>query len=346
MRRPILTAAAPACLLLGLTPVSAGADVAPPGSATAAAARVSDLVQISGSAANADQTKSEAKADVITIAGTTVPGTGGSQAEEGESAGALIDTGPGQAPQVRVAPWKAKSSGAKGEKRSSSAEAALARVDVPARTNPDTGDSQEAAASDEISVGVLTSEANAEHTPTQSTGTSTSDAADIQIGDTLHLVLLHSEVTSSAKGNSYLASVNGTKIGTQEQLNELCSLEVSGVAALSCLTASGGTADGITSGSAEVLGVQTTLGLNPASAFATTGTMATGSMPSILESVASAVPVTEAPRAAAAEPVAAEPALPRTGVAAASLAASGLSGLLMGLVLRLLGRRRAGATAA
>jgi len=342
MRRPILTAAAPACLLLGLTPVSAGADIAPPGSATATAAQVSGLVQVSRSEAAADRAKSEAKAEVLNIGGTSVPHTGGSQSGEGQSGGSLIDTGPGQAPQVRVAPWKAKSSGSEGEKRSSSAEAALARVNVPARTTPDSGGgNQEAAASDEIRIGVLTSNAKAEHSPTQSTGTSTSDAADIQIGDSLHLVLLHSEVTSTAKGNSYLVGLNGTKIGTQEQLAELCSLDVSGVAALSCLTASGGSANGITSGSAEVLGVQTTIGLDPASAFATTGTMATGT-PSILQSVAAPAPVIEAPRAAAAEPTAA---LPRTGVAAASLAASGLAGVLMGLFLRMFGRRRTGAAA-
>jgi hypothetical protein len=35
-----------------------------------------------------------------------------------------------------------------------------------------------------------------------------------------------------------------------------------------------------------------------------------------------------------------ETALPRTGVAVASLAASAVAGLLMGLILRLLGRRR------
>lgn len=341
MRRPMLTAAAPACLLLGLTPVSAAADVAPPGSATAAAARVSDRVQISGSAASADQTKSEARADVISVGGTTVPRTGGSQSDEGESGGALVDTGPGSAPQVRVAPWKTKSSGAGEDKRSSSAEAALARVDVPARTTPQAG--QNTAAADEIRIGVLTSKADAEHTSTQSAGTSTSDAVDIQVGDSLRLVLLHSEVTSSAKGNSYLMGLNGSKIGTQEQLAELCSLDVSGVAALSCLTASGGTANGVTTGRAEVLGVETTLGLNPASAFATTGTLASGSVPSILESVATTVGPVEAPRAATAEgPVAA---LPRTGVAAASLAASGVAGLLMGAVLRLLGRRRSEAAA-
>jgi hypothetical protein len=330
MRRPILTAAAPACLLLGLTPVSVAADVAPPGNATATAARVGDLVQVSRSAATADQTKSDAQATVISVGGQPVPHTGGSQSGEGETGGALIDTGSAQAPRVRVAPWKAKATGSKDSpKRTSSAEAALARVDVP----------------DTVSVGVLTSDAATEHTAGKSTGTSTSDAADITVGNTLRLVLLHSEVDSAAKGTSYLASVNGTKIGTQEQLTELCSLDLSGVAAVSCLTASGGTANGITSGSAEVLGVQTALGLNPATAFTTTGTTATGTTPpSILESVAAAVPAPEAPRAAAAAP-SAPGELPRTGVAAASLAASAMAGLLMGVVLRLLGRRRTSSAA-
>jgi LPXTG-motif cell wall-anchored protein len=331
MRRPILTAAAPACLLLGLTPLSASADVAPPGSASAAAARVSDLVQISGTEAKADEKNSEAKASVITIAGQPVPpgtasggGVGGAESGEGENKGALIDTVDKSPVRVQVAPWEARATqkDAKG-KRSSSASAALATVEVP----------------DHAKVKLLTSDASAEHTDTKSTGSSTSDAADISVGPALHLVLLHSEVDSDAKGTSYLVGLNGSKIGTQEQLNELCSLDVAGVAALSCLKAAGGTANGITTGSAEVLGVSTTLGLSPASAFATTGTLASGTAPSILESVASAVPATEAPRAAAA-PAAPAAELPRTGAAAASLAASGLAALLMGRVLRLFGRRR------
>ena len=329
MRRTILSAAAPACLLIGLTPVAATADIAPPGSATAAAAKVGDLVGISQSSANADQKKTDAQATAISVQGKAIPGASGSQSGEGENHGALIDTGPQQAPRARVAPWKAKASGAKGsEKRSSSASAALADVEIP----------------DTVKVGLLTSEAAAEHTPTQSTGTSTSNAAEITVGNSLRLVLLHSEVQSNAKGNSYLVSLNGTKIGTQEELNELCTLDVSGVAALSCLTASGGTANGITTGAAEVLGVETALGLNPASAFSTTGTMASGTVaPAILEKVAAAVPAAETPRAAAVTPTAAE--LPRTGVAAASLAASGLAGMMMGLILRLFGRRRSGVAA-
>ncbi len=327
MRRHVLSATAPACLLLGLTPVAAGAAVAPPGNATAAAAQVSDLVGISSTGASADDGKSDAKATPVSVGGDPAAGTGGSQAGEGESGGALIDTGPGQAPRVKVAPWKASAKGSKDSTgRSSRASAAAAEVEIP----------------DTFKVGVLTSDSAAEHSAERSHGTSASNAADISSG-TSRLVLLHSEVDSNAKGHSYLVGVGGAEIGTEEQLGEICALDAAGVAALSCLTASGGVANGITTGSAEVLGVETALGLNPVSAFATTATAATGSItppPSILEQVAAPILAAEVPRAVAPAPAAE---LPRTGTEAAPLAASGLTGLAGGLALRRLARRRKGA---
>jgi hypothetical protein len=351
MRRPILTAAAPACLLLGLTPVSAVADVAPAGNANAAAARVSDVAGISNSRATANDSSANAKAAVISLGDKPALGTGGAQNTEGESGGALIDTGKTLPVQARVAPWKASAKGAKGSaRRSSRASAALAEVEVP----------------DTAKVGLLTSDAaaehtnakshgksssnaadislggnSAEHTNAKSHGKSSSNAADILLGGTTRLVLLHSEVDETAKGHAYLVGVNGTEIGTDEQFKN-CALDASGVLSLSCLTASGGVANGVTSGQAEVLGVETVLGLNPVGAFTSAGTMAIGT--SILESVGAAVPVAEAPRAAAAPappPAGSSVSLPRTGVAAASLAASALAALLTGLVLRLFGRRRA-----
>ena len=155
----------------------------------------------------------------------------------------------------------------------------------------------------------------------------------------MHLVLLHSEVESSGKGNSYLVGLNGTKIGTQEQLGQLCALDLSGVAALSCLTASGGTANGITTGAAEVLGVQSTLPLNPASAFATTGTAGDGDAPAVDPRVGggSRPGRRGAPGRGRGSDAAA---LPRTGAAAGLAGGVGLAGLLMGSVLRVLGRRR------
>jgi hypothetical protein len=336
MRRKILSAAAPACLLVGVTPLSASADVitpgtpAPPASASATAARVSDQIAVSDTSAKADESKGDASAAVISIGGKPALGTGGSESGEGESQGSLVDTVDKSPVRVQVAPWKSRAAGQKDtteDKRVSSASAALARVEVP----------------DQAEIKVLTSDSNAEHTSMKSTGQSTSDAATITIGS-LRLVLLHSEVNSDAKGTSYLVGLNGTTIGTQEQLGQLCALDVSGVAAISCLTAAGGTANGITSGSAEVLGVESVLPFNPASAFSTTGTTGAGTAPSILESVASSVPF-EAPRAAATAPLGA-PApveaagLPRTGAAVGGLAASGLFGLLAGLAMRLFGRKR------
>ncbi len=336
MRRTILTAAAPACLLVGFTPIAATADVAgtpaPPASATATAAQLSDQVSISKSEAKADESSSDASASVISVGGKPVPAetpsggssSGGTESGEGENKGALIDTVDKSPVRVQVAPWKARATGQKNSKeskRTSSASAALATVEVP----------------DHAKISLLTSDANAEHTSMQSTGKSTSDAADISIGD-MRFVLLHSEVNSSAKGDTYLVGLNGQKIGTREQLGELCALDVSGVAAVSCLTATGGTSNGIASGEAEVLGVQSPLPFNPASAFATAGTAGSGT-PSILQSVAAAVPITEAPRAAAAAP-APSAQLPRTGAAVGGLAASGLIGLLAGFAMRLLGRPR------
>ena len=166
-------------------------------------------------------------------------------------------------------------------------------------------------------VGVLTSDSQAEHSPEQSTATGTSDALNMGLGDTTRLVLLHSEVSSTGKGHSYLVGLNGTEIGTDDQLGKSCALDASGVASLSCLTASGGTANGLTRGAAEVLGVQTALGLNPVAAFSTAASSGTGSTPppSILPVVANPVAAAETARTVTPAPASAPAALPRTGVA-------------------------------
>ena len=65
MRRTILSAAAPACLLVAMTPVAASADVAPASEATATAARLSDQVAISQTHTRADDTKGDAQAAVF-----------------------------------------------------------------------------------------------------------------------------------------------------------------------------------------------------------------------------------------------------------------------------------------
>ena len=329
MRRHVLSAAAPACLLLGLTPIAAQADVAPAGTATAAAARVSTLVGISNTAASADKNKASADAAVISIGGKPVFGTGGSQATEGDVQGAILDTGDHGSARLQVAPWHTAVSGSKtSAHRHSKAQAALARAEVPGA----------------VKAGVLTSEAEADHTSTQSTATGVSDAADLSLGDAIRVVLLHSEVGSTAKGHSYLVGINGTEIGTDQQFGKICALDAS-VASLSCLTASGGPgANGVTSGAAEVAGANTALGINPVSAFRTAASAGPGTTPpSILPAVtAPVVSPAETARtvAPAPAPAPARATLPRTGVALASAAAAALAARLSGLMLRLFGRRR------
>mgnify|MGYP003580912249 CR=1 FL=1 len=59
MRRPLLSAAAPACLLLGLTPVTATAAEAPAGNATATALQITDQIAVSKTGAKAGNENSE-----------------------------------------------------------------------------------------------------------------------------------------------------------------------------------------------------------------------------------------------------------------------------------------------
>lgn len=327
MRRSFLSATAPACLLLGLTPVAASAGTAPSGNATGTAAQVSSLAGISSTGASAGSDKAESRAAVVSLNGQPALGTGGSQPNEGQSGGALVDTGTSAPAQVQVAPWQASSKGTAGSaKRSSSAAASAAKAEAPGLAKAD----------------VLGSEANADHTTAQSRGSSTSEALDLTLGtDTARLVLLHSEVGSSGKGHSYLVGLNGTEIGTDDQLGKSCAVDAS-VASLVCLTASGDITNGITSGNAEVLGVKTALGLDSLAAFSTAADSGTGTaVPSILPAVAEAVlPAADTARAVTPAITTSDTALARTGVAAASLAASALAAILSGLVLRLIGRRR------
>src|SRR5688500_19378155 len=120
MRRPILSAAAPACLLLGLTPVTAMAADAPAGQATATALKAGSLVGISETGAKADPGQSEGRASVISVGGQPLLDTGGSQPTEGESAGALVDTGQAAPARAQVAPWKASATDRKSTRLNSS----------------------------------------------------------------------------------------------------------------------------------------------------------------------------------------------------------------------------------
>ena len=334
MRRYVLYAAVPACLLLGL-PAAARAAVAPPGSATATALSVGSVAGVSTTGAAADSNTAGARASVVEVGGAPVLGTGGSQASTGQSGGALLDTGDALPAQAQVAPWRAAASGSAADStRSSTASAAAARAEVP----------------EVAKLGVLQSQSSAEHRSGKSIGAGSSDALELSLADIAHLTLLHSDVRSEGGGHSYLVGLNGTEIGTDEQFGQLCAVKAADLVALSCLTASGGLAGGVIGGSAEVLGVSSPLAavLDPVTAFSTTATSGNGA-PAVLGATETSAAPAETARSAtpAAAPTRTADtagsvlgALPRTGMAMAALAAAALAALLSGAALRLLGRRR------
>jgi hypothetical protein len=296
------------------------------------AAQVGSLVDVSRTGASADSGTASAEASVIRIAEHPLFGLGGTQQGDGQSSGALLDTQASLPARVQVAPWAASASGSHTSTRHAQSSAAVARADVP----------------DIANAGVLTSDSEATHTDQKSSGTAITDGFQLGILNAIRLVLLHSEVSSEGGGNSYLVGLNGTEIGTNEQLgaSPLCALDASGLLSLSCLSASGGdsgTAGGVTNSAAQVAEVTPALAvlnvLDPVAAFTSAASSGTG------ETAAAAAP--EAPEAIqgaeaarttspAAAPAAgnAGSALPRTGAAIASLAAGAAWLLLIGLALR------------
>ena len=334
MRRHVLFVAAPACAVLTFAPVAAKADFtpAPPSSASGVAAQVGSIVDISKTDAAANQTSGEARASVLRIGGQPLLGLGGEQKGDGETGGALVDTGDALPARVELAPWRAAAA-TNGGTRTSKAAAAVAKARIE----------------NVLNLKVLSSESEAAHTDQKSTGTAISDAVDLELLDAVRIVLLHSEVRSEGQGQSYLIGLNDTKIGTGEQLGQICAVAVPTVAAVSCLTANGGSAGPVTNAAANVATVNPTLAaisaLNPVAAF--TAAASSGAGQAVADAPAAAVPTVTAsaeavraadtaPATAAAAPAAA---LPRTGAAVAGLAVSALTALVLGAGLRRFGRR-------
>jgi LPXTG-motif cell wall-anchored protein len=347
-RRSFLVTPA-ACAALVLIPAAAHADVvpAPPGQASGVALEVGSLLDISKTDASAGSGAPAAQASVIRLQGQPVLNLGGTQTGDGDTGGSLLDTGSSLPGRVQVAPWHAAADGSQGPTRHAKSSAAAARAGVP----------------DVVDAGVLTSSSEASYTDQASSGTALSDGADVVLLDALRLNLLHSEVNSGGRGHSYLVGLNGTEIGTDDQLgaSPLCSLTAPGLLTLSCLTASGGTAapgvGGATSGTANVVAldpvVDSLAALNPVAAFTTAassgGASATpiGAAPAPAPSVAGdetsrAVPPPAATTGTAGQSLARSTGrLPRTGANSLSLLASGMTALLGGLGLRRFRRRPA-----
>ena len=342
MRRHMLYAAIPACALLVFSPFSAKADVsvpAPPGRASAVAAQVGSLLDVSKTSAIADEKTPSADASVIRINGQTLLGLGGSQKGDGQQSGALLDTGASNPIRVEVAPWAAAVDGTAGPTRHSKAGAALARASV----------------ANVVKAAILHSESEASWTDTKSTGTAFSNGVELGLLNAINVVLLHSEVNTEGKGHSYLIGLNGTEIGTDSQLGKspLCALTLQSVLSLSCLTASGGNGTPAAPGApanaaAEVAKVDPAVEaislVDPVDVFTASGTSGTGAAPVVTLPAAPAPVISPAEEARAdanlAPAAAPAAALPRTGAAFAGLAVSGLVALLGGALLRLTSRRR------
>jgi hypothetical protein len=339
-RRHALLIAIPACVaVLWLSSAPAGADLipAPPSSASGVAAQVGSLVDISRTGATADSNTASSDASVIRITEHPLFGLGGTQQGDGQTGGALLDTQDSLPARVQVAPWAASASGTGTATRHARSSAAVARADVP----------------DVAQAGVLTSDSEATHTDAASSGTAVTEALRLGLLDAIDLVLLHSEVASNGQGHSYLVGLNGTEIGTDEQLgaSPLCALNAPGLLSLSCLTASGG--NGAAPGSAgdaaaqvaEITPALSALSLlDPVAAFTSAASSGTGSAAAAAPADATATQGAEASRAtapAASGDSARIGALPRTGVAIASLAVSAVTLLLFGLALRRLRLRPA-----
>jgi hypothetical protein len=343
MRRQALRIAVPACAAaLGMAPLAARADVvpAPPGHASGVAAQVGSLLDISKTDATADRGAPSAQASVLRLGGAPVLNLGGTQKGDGETGGSLLDTGASLPARLQVAPWRAAVDGTHASTHHARSSAAVARAELPKV----------------VSAGVLTSDSDASYTDEKSTGTAVTDGVQLGVLDAIRVVLLHSEVASEGKGHSYLIGLNGTEIGTNDQLgaSPLCALNAPSLLSLSCLTASGG--NGATGGAsnaaaqvAQVTPAVAGLGaLNPVAAFTAAAASGTGQAPAVTTPAPAPVLAAEASRAATA-PAAAEPSilaqalggLPRTGTGAATTAAGAFSMALLGFGLRRLGRRTA-----
>ena len=257
-------------------------------------------------------------------------GLGGSQQGDGQSGGSLLDTQSSLPARVQVAPWQASASGTGTSTRQANSSAAAARADVP----------------DIAQAGVLTSDSQATHTDQKSSGTAITEGFQLGILDAIRLVLLHSEVSSEGGGHSYLVGLNGTEIGTDDQLgaSPLCALDAPGLLSLSCLSASGGdsgAAGGVVDAASQVLEITPAIDIlsiiDPVAAFTSSATAGTGEPAAAVAPESNATQAAEASRATAPAAAAADTGtatLPRTGATIASVAAGAVMLLLLGLALR------------
>jgi hypothetical protein len=200
---------------------------APPGTAEAVAADIAGILTIGHTTVEATTAGGTATANALELGGEPpAEQFGGTQEGLGSKEGALLDTGVTPLGRLAVTPWKAEVVSEEGCNKAYG-EAALARAML---IDEDT-----------LTVDVLQSSSRARHCGSESTGTSSSDGAVVNLGGgALTLILLHSGVATGATGESYAASINGDAILSDEQASGACGIEVPGVLGLQCLMVGGG----------------------------------------------------------------------------------------------------------
>ena len=226
---------------------------APAGTAEAYAAQVAGVIAVSHTSASASGSGTSSTANPLEIGGKPPASQfGGTQNGPGSSGSALLDTGPSSQFRLALLPWSAVNT-QDGGQNTASALSDIVLLDLGDQTTAQSA-----------SVRVLQSQSNATWNSASSSGNSSSDGAIIKAGGPsgLDIDLLHAETSSSGTGNSYLLSINGNQIGTSGQVNGQCTLTIPGLLSLNCLTASGGTANSITSAAAGV--AEVVLGTPPA----------------------------------------------------------------------------------
>ena len=296
---------------------------APPGDASAVAAEANGVVSVGKTAAHAGSGGGSADADALTVLGTQI--SGGSQKGAGSKSGNLIGTGSTPVGDAEVAPWTAKVIDNNGGHQSH-ADAALAHADAASL----------------LELWLLHSTSDATWSPGSSTGDATSDGAEVSALSMLDIKVLHSEAHSTGKGHSDLLVINGNEIGSSDQANGACKLDLDPVLNVLCLQASGGPGKGgVTSAASDVA----TFGIGGGSLTGTVsgstssgGTAATPNLPS---------PSQAADRGGSRESAAHVPtaapshsALPFTGADAERSLLVGLAMTMIGGTTTMFGRRR------
>ncbi|HEX4654857.1 MAG TPA: hypothetical protein VH274_03845 [Mycobacteriales bacterium] len=296
---------------------------APPGDASAVAAEVDGVVSVGKTKAHAGSGGGSADADALTVLGNQI--SGGSQQGTGSKTGNLIGTGDTPIGDAEVAPWSAKVANAGGGYQSH-AEAALAHAKV----------------ADLVELWLLHSQSDATWTPDASTGDAQSDGAEVSALGMLDIKVLHSEAHSTGKGHSDLLVVNDNEIGSSDQANGACKLDLSPVLNLLCLTASGGTGkNGVTSAASDVatfdVGGGSLTGTISGSA-SSGGAAGTPELPAPSQAANRGGGRSSGARAPAATP--AQASLPFTGADAERSAVVALALAMIGVTATMFGRRR------